>query len=167
MTARPCSLKASTAAPSSRHCIAPGVCGSSRLPPMKAPAKSVPPEMFAHQISACALLPLVFARSAKRSLNQACVSALSGEPVEPRHRSCERSPVAARSISALTQLAKNAAPAPKKVALDCATKRHKLVQSGLSLAPPGLPSKMQQVVPLSRPPTCEFHMIQPVEEYQW
>lgn len=66
----------------------------------------------------------------------------------------------------MAQLAKNAAPAPKKVAFDCATKRHSVVQSGLSLAPPGLPSKMQQVVPLSRPPTWLFHMIQPVEEYQ-
>src|SRR6478609_1950662 len=166
MTARPCSSKASTAAPSRRHCIAPGVCGSSRLPPMKAPAKSVPPEMLAHQISACALLPLVFESAAKRSLNQAWMSALSGEPVEPRQRNRERSP-AARSTSALAQLAKNAAPAPKKVAFDCATKRHSVVQSGLSLAPPGLPSKIQQVVPLSRPPTWLFHMIQPVEEYQW
>src|SRR5947209_13125041 len=166
MTARPCSLKASTAAPSSRHCIAPGVCGSARLPPMKAPAKSVPPEMFAHQISACAWLPLVFDRAAKRALNQACVSALSGEPVEPRQRSCERLPAVVRSNSALAQLAKNAAPAPKKVDFDCATKRHSVAQSGLSFAPPGLPSKMQQVVPPSRPPTCEFHMIQPVELYQ-
>src|SRR4051795_7504355 len=166
MTARPFCSKAPRAPPSRRHCIAPGVCGSSRLPPMKAPAKSVPPEMFAHQISACAVLPLVFDSAAKRLLNQACVSALSGEPVEPRQRSCERSPAAARSISALAQFAKNAAPAPKKVASDLATKPHSVVQSGLSLAPPGLPSKMQQVVPLSRPPTWLFHMIQPVEEYQ-
>ncbi len=94
------------------------------------------------------------------------MSALSGEPVEPRQRSRDRSPAAVRSISALAQLAKNAAPAPKKVAFDCATKRHDVVQSGLSLVPPGLPSKMQQVVPLRSPPTCEFHMIQPVDEYQ-
>src|SRR5262249_25544397 len=127
---------------------------------------SVPPEMFAHQMSACAVLPLVFDSTAKRALNQACVSALSGEPVEPRQRSRERSPAAVRSISALAQLAKNAAPAPKKVDFDCATNRRSVLHSGLSLVPPGLPSKMQQVVPLSSPPTCEFHMIQPVEEYQ-
>jgi hypothetical protein len=35
----------------------------------------------------------------------------------------------------------------------------------LSLVPPGLPSKMQQVVPLSRPLAWQFHMIQPVDEY--
>jgi hypothetical protein len=133
---------------------------------MKAPAKSVPPEMFAHQMSAWALLPFVFDNAAKRALNQACVSALRGEPVEPRQRSCERSPAAAGSTSALAQFAKNAAPAPKKVDFDCATKRHSVVQSGLSFAPAGLPSKMQQVVPLSRPPTWLFHMIQPVELYQ-
>ena len=113
------------------------------------------------------MLPLLAASLAKRSLNQLWVSAESGEPVEPRARSRERSPLAARSISALVQLAKNAAPAPKNVALALATKRHSVSQSGLSFEPPGLPSKMQQVVPLSRPETWQFHMIQPVEEYQW
>ena len=49
-TGSPCSFQASTAAPSRRHCMMPGVCGSSRLPPMKAPAKSVPPEMLSHQM---------------------------------------------------------------------------------------------------------------------
>ena len=40
--------------------------------------------------------------------------------------------------------------------------------AGLSmLRPAGLPSKMQQVVPLSRPPICAFHITQPVELYQW
>src|SRR6185295_3178061 len=120
---------------------------------MKAPAKSVPPDMFAHHISACAPLPLTLASAAKRSLNHACVSALSGEPVEPRARNRERSPTEARSIPALVQLAKNAAPAPKNVALASATKRHSVVQSGLSFDPPGLPSKMQQVVPLRSPLT--------------
>ena len=36
-----------------------------------------------------------------------------------------------------------------------------------TVRPPGLPSKMQQVVPLSRPLVCAFHMTQPVELYQW
>src|ERR1700733_6509546 len=166
MTARPRSSNASTAAPNSRHCISPGVCGNSRQAPMKAPAKSVPPDMFAHHISAWALLPLTAARRAKRSLNHCWVSAESGDPVEPSARRLERSPAAARSISALVQLAKNAAPAPKKVAFDRETKRHSVAQSGLSFDPPGLPSKMQMVVPLSRPATWQFHMIQPVEEYQ-
>ena len=69
-------------------------------------------------------------------------------------------------MSALVQLAKNAAPAPKNVTSASATKRHSVNQSGLSFDPPGLPSKMQQVVPLSRPETWQFHMIQPVDEYQ-
>ena len=45
--------------------------------------------------------------------------------------------------------------------------RHSTVQSGRSLLPPGLPSYSTQVVPPSRPPTWAFHMIQPVELYQW
>ena len=75
ITARPCSSNASTAAPSRRHCIRPGVCGNSRLAPMNAPAKSVPPDMLAHHMSACAALPLTAARPAKRSLNHCWVSA--------------------------------------------------------------------------------------------
>src|SRR6185312_15278011 len=127
----------------------------------------VPPEMLAHHMSSCARLPLRAASLAKRSLNQDCVSAESGEPVEPSARSRERSPQAARSISALVQPAKYAAPAPKNVTLASATKRHSVSQSGLSFDPLGLPSKMQQVVPLRRPETWQFHMIQPVDEYQW
>ena len=46
-------------------------------------------------------------------------------------------------------------------------KRQSVAQSGCSLLPPGLPSKMTQVVPASRPPTWAFHMTQPVELYQW
>ena len=64
------------------------------------------------------------------------------------------------------QLAKYAAPAPKKVTFVSATKRHSTVQSGFSLVPAGLPSKTQMVVPLSRLAACTFHMIQPVELYQ-
>src|SRR5262245_36593822 len=166
MTARPCSSNASTAQPRIRHCMQPATCGNSGLAPMKAPAKSVPPDMLAQRIFFCAGLPTASASRAKRSVNHACVSAESGEPVEPSARRCERSPAEARSISAFWQLAKNAAPAPKKVALALAAKRHSVVQSGLSFEPPGLPSKMQQVVPPSRPATWQFHMIQPVEEYQ-
>src|SRR5215472_14804527 len=146
--------------------MAPGVCGNSRLPPMKAPAKSVPPEMLAHHMSRCASLRLLAASLAKRSLNQLWVSAESGEPVEPSARRRAKLPTAERAISALAQLAKYAAPAPKNVTLARDTKRHSVNQSGLSFEPPGLPSKMQQVVPLSRPETWQFHMIQPVEEYQ-
>ena len=65
------------------------------------------------------------------------------------------------------QLAKKAAPAPKKVTPRSAAKRQRVVQSGASLLPPGLPSYRQQVVPLSKPATCAFHITQPVELYQW
>ncbi|MOA58477.1 hypothetical protein D3C78_1828860 [compost metagenome] len=51
VTGWPCSFQASTAAPSWRHCITPGTRGSSRLPPRKAPQKSVPPEILFHQMS--------------------------------------------------------------------------------------------------------------------
>src|SRR4051812_3831617 len=146
MTPRPCSLKASTAAPSSRHCIRPGVCGNSGLAPMKAPAKSVPPDMLAQNMFCCAVLPLVFERTAKRSLNHCWVSADNGDPVEPSARRRDRPPLAARSTSALVQPAKNAAPAPKNVAFDFDTKRHNVSQSGFSFDPLGLPSKMQIVV---------------------
>src|SRR5215510_1277251 len=166
MTLRPCSSKASTAQPRIRHCIVPATCGNSGWAPMKAPAKSVPPDMLAQRMSRCAGLPLTAESCANPSVNHACVSADNGEPVEPSARSRERSPQDARSISAFWQLAKNAAPAPKKVALASAAKRQSVVQSGLSREPPGLPSKMQQVVPPSRPLTWQFHMIQPVEEYQ-
>ena len=42
-------------------------------------------------------------------------------------------------------------PAPKNVTPRSAAKRHSVVQSVVSFAPPGLPSKMQQVVPPSSP----------------
>jgi hypothetical protein len=45
-----------------------------------------------------------------------------------------------RSTPAFMQLAKNAAPAPKKVTPRSAPKRHSVAQSGLSLLPAGLPS---------------------------
>jgi len=35
------------------------------------------------------------------------------------------------------------------------------------LLPPGLPSKITQVVPPSRPETWAFHITHPVELYQW
>ena len=35
------------------------------------------------------------------------------------------------------------------------------------MVPPGLPSKITQVVPLSRPLVWAFHITQPVELYQW
>jgi hypothetical protein len=66
----------------------------------------------------------------------------------------------------LVQPAKKAAPAPKNVVFECETNRHSVDQSGFSFDPPGLPSKMQIVVPLSRPAIWQFHMIQPVELYQ-
>jgi hypothetical protein len=72
-----------------------------------------------------------------------------------------------RSTPAFRQLAKKAAPAPKKVTPSSAPKRHSVVQSGFSLLPPGLPSKITQVVPLSRPLVWAFHITQPVELYQW
>src|SRR5205085_2741418 len=120
-----------------------------------------------HHISACAGMWFTTASLAKRSLNHCWVSPESGDPVEPSARNLVRSPTSARSISALVQLAKKAAPAPKNVALVLATNRHNVDQSGFSFDPPGLPSKMQQVVPFSRPATWQFHMIQPVELYQW
>ena len=77
-------------------------------------------------------------------------------------------------MSAFRQLAKKAAPAPKNVTPIRDAKRHSVVQSGACLfpatstvLPPGLPSKMQQVVPPSKPATCAFHITHPVELYQW
>ena len=104
-------------------------------------------------------------QSHRKELDEALAE--SGDPVEPSARSFVRSPASARSMSALVQPAKKAAPAPKKVDLDLETNRHSVDQSGFSFDPPGLPSKMQQVVPFSRPATWQFHMIQPVELYQW
>ncbi len=192
MTARPCSFHASTAQPSARHCMAPGVCGSSRLPPIKAPAKSVPPEILHHQIwpprspTACGSLPprgVNFpwggpagncCSCANCSVPQDWASALRGEPVVPRARTVDRSPQVRKSMPDFMQLAKNAAPAPKNVTPRSAAKRHRVVQSGAifcplvsTVLPPGLPSKMQQVVPPSRPATWAFHITHPVELYQW
>ena len=86
ITGWPCSFQASTAQPSRRHCISPGTCGSSRLPPMKAPAKSVPPEMLHHQMSGVPslreLLPCPSAAPPRDS----------GEPVVPSARTRDRSP---------------------------------------------------------------------------
>jgi len=74
----------------------------------------------------------------------------------------------------LRQLAKNAAPAPKKVAFVSAANRHSVDQSLARRSaarplsgPAGLPSYMHTVVPPRSAPGCEFHMIQPVELYQW
>ena len=165
-TGSPCSFQASTAQPSRRHCIWPGTCGNSRLPPMKAPAKSVPPEMLHHQMSGVPIL-------ANCSDPHACASSLNGEPVVPSARTCRKPSIFDKSMPAFRQLAKKAAPAPKKVAPTAAAKRHKVVQSGAILLPaastvlpPGLPSNRQQVVPLSSPLICAFHITQPVELYQ-
>src|SRR3990167_6326836 len=84
-TGRPCSSQASTAAPSMRHCILPGVWGSSRLPPMKAPAKSVPPEILHHQMFSTPAW-------AMKSVPHCRTPADSGEPVEPNTRRYDRSP---------------------------------------------------------------------------
>ena len=126
---------------------------------MKAPAKSVPPEMLHHQMSG---VP----RRLNCSVPQACVSADRGEPVVPSARTEDKSPQACKSTPAFMQLAKKAAPAPKKVTRCSAAKRHNVPQSGASLVPPGLPSKITQVVPLNKPLICAFHMTQPVELYQ-
>jgi hypothetical protein len=131
-TGSPASFQASTAQPSSRHCMTPGSCGSSRWPPTKAPAKSVPPEMLHHQMS----VPMAL----NWSTPQLCVSADRGEPVVPNARTRDKSPLREMSKPALWQLAKYAAPAPKNVTRSCAAMRHKMPQSGLSLLPPGLPS---------------------------
>ena len=84
----------------------------------------------------------------------------------PSARTRDRSPDVARSTPALAQPAKNAAPEPTKVTPWRAAKRHSVPQSGASRGPPGLPSKMTQVVPDSRPATWQFHITQPVELYQ-
>jgi hypothetical protein len=139
-TGLPFSSSASTAQPSMRHCISPGISGSSRLAPTNAPAKSVPPDMLHQKMFCCAGLPLVFASFANCSTPQRCASSLSGEPVAPSARTFDRSPHVERSRSAFRQLAKNAAPAPKKVTPVSAPKRQSVPQSGLPVTPPGLPS---------------------------
>ena len=71
----------------------------------------------------------------------------------------------AGSTPAFMQLAKNAAPAPKKVTPvvgDEAPQRASSRAPAGSWRPAGLPSYMQIVVPPSSAPTWEFHMIQPV-----
>ena len=78
----------------------------------------------------------------------------------------DRSPRAARSTPAFMQPAKKAAPEPRKVTRWRAAKRHSRPQSGAWRGPPGLPSKITQVVPDSRPATWQFHITQPVELYQ-
>ncbi len=127
---------------------------------MKAPAKSVPPEMLHHQMPGVPRRP-------NCASPQRCVSSDSGEPVVPSARTVFSPGSVERSMPAFMQLAKKAAPAPKNVTPSSAAKRHSTVQSGFSLLPAGLPSKMQQVVPLSRPLICAFHITQPVELYQW
>ena len=66
------------------------------------------------------------------------------------------------------QLAKKAAPAPKKRDARLGRKAPQHAPSrGAPCWPPGLPSKITQVVPESRPLVCAFHITQPVELYQW
>ena len=55
----------------------------------------------------------------------------------------------------------------EEVVRSSAAKRHSVVQSGAFDGPAGLPSYRQIVVPPSSAPTWQFHMIQPVLEYQW
>ena len=110
MTGWPCSFQASTAQPSRRHCISPGTSGSSRLPPMKAPAKSVPPDMLHHQMSGVPMLP----RTAR--VPQRCTSSLKRRAGGAERAHARQVAAAATASSpAFMQLAKNAAPAPKKV----------------------------------------------------
>ena len=145
----PCSFQASTAQPSWRHCIAPGGCGSSRLPPMKAPAKSVPPEMLHHQMSACAALALLFA-SAASALNHAAFGAAASRCCRARARARGRR-TAPRSTPAFMQLAKKAAPAPKKVTLVSRGEAPQHAPVGLLLAAAGIAVVDAEVVPKSRP----------------
>src|SRR6266403_3149464 len=159
MTGCPASFQASTADPSCRHCISPAICGNSRLPVQKLPKRSVPPEMLYHQMFA---VPM----ASNCRVPHLCTSSARGEPVLPRARMRERSPQSAICSPAFLQFAKKAAPAPKNVTLCRAAKRHSTLQSGLSFAPLGLPSKRQRVVPDNNPETCTFHMTQPVDEYQ-
>jgi len=64
---------------------------------MKAPAKSVPPEMLFHQMSGRPM-------PANCAVPQLCTSGDSGEPVVPRLRMRDRSPHWARSTPAFMQL---------------------------------------------------------------
>jgi hypothetical protein len=130
------------------------------LPPTKAPAKSVPPLMASIQTGPPST-------GGQRCQIQSWHSSDSGEPVEPTARSADRSAAWAGCTSAFRQLAKNAAPAPKKVHRASPAKRQSVVQSGAAAGPPGLPSKTQIVVPASSPASCAFHMIQPVLLNQW
>ncbi len=82
-------------------------------------------------------------------------------------RRCDSSAAACGSTPAFRQDAKKAAPAPKNVQRAAPAKRHKVLQSAAPALPAGLPSKMQMVLPPSSAPSCTFHMIQPVLEYQW
>lgn len=103
ITGWPSAFQASTAAPSMRHCISPGTWGSSRCPPMKAPQKSVPPEMLFHQMSPSACPDTPSARNC--AVPQACTSGASGEPVVPSARTRERSPQSVSDRPDFMQLA--------------------------------------------------------------
>jgi hypothetical protein len=120
--------------------------------------------MLHHQISG---LGPVFAIAANWAVPHCCTSGDSGEPVVPSARMRDRSPTVARSTPAFMQLAKKAAPAPKKVTPARRRSATAWSSRAASLLPPGLPSKITQVVPLSRPLVCAFHITQPVELYQW
>jgi hypothetical protein len=65
------------------------------------------------------------------------------------------------------QLAKKAAPAPKKVTPSSAAKRHSVVQSGCLCCRRGCRRRCTQVVPPEQAAICAFHITQPVELYQW
>jgi hypothetical protein len=155
--AAPCSFQASTAQPSRRHCISPGTSGSSRLPPMKAPAKSVPPDMLHHQMSGFGGPCARTARYPRPAPRRSAASRWC-----PGRARFDRSPQRAQvDALAFRQLAKNAAPAPKKVtpsrrqsATAWSSRRDQSVAGRIHGGPDGLPSKMQQVVPPSRPATC-------------
>ena len=109
------------------------------------------------------IMAMTFTRKAASEMRERIIAALR----DALANTAVKSPQLERSIPAFMQFAKKAAPAPKKVTPSCAAKRHSVVQSGFSFVPPGLPSKIQQVVPLSRPLVCAFHITQPVELYQW
>jgi hypothetical protein len=140
----------------------PGTCGSVALPPTKAPAKSVPPEME--------LDPDRAGPSTLRAARPDPVVAGLGQRRAGGAHGAQRRQVGLAHQAAHRpsgNSAKKAAPAPKKVARASPAKRHSVPQSGAAEGQPGLPSKMQQVVPPSSRSTWPFHMIQPVVLYQW
>jgi hypothetical protein len=161
--ARASSIRPATLAPRQRTCISPRTTGSVRRPPTKAPAKSVPPLMGR---SRCAGRPRAAgAPRSSRSTRRTAASRWSRWRAGATGR-----PRASARHAGLQAVGVEGRAGAEEGGAAAAAKRHSTPRSGarwLGFTPGCRRRRSMVVPPSSAADLAAFHMIQPVELYQW